>query len=102
MISKIKFFSFFIFFLSSGFLNAYEANCRSDNGKSFSIYVKNKVLTVDGKYRHYFKSKDSSGWFFYSNDKYIYSVGPFGNGKFEIKYIDSRDNLFFGICTLIN
>lgn len=77
---------------------AYQASCNTENGRSFDVIVKNKVLYVDGKYKHYFQGKTWTGWYEYSNSKYTYFTGPFEGGGFEISVENYRNESYDGYC----
>lgn len=87
-------------FLMATKVYAYEASCHTDDGKNFSILVKEKVLTVNHKYRHYYQGKTFFGWYEYSNSKYTYYTGAFSDGGFPIKVrnkwgLDAKGNCEF-------
>lgn len=85
-----------IFTSASAF--AYEANCKTENKRSFSLTVKSKVLTVDGRYKHYYQGKSITGWYEYSNSKYKYKTGPFEENGFSIEVTNSRNQVSKGYC----
>ncbi len=87
-----------ILLLTSTSASAYQANCKTDNNRSFSITVKNKVLTVDGRFSHWYQGKTLMGWYEYSNSKYLYKTGPFEHNGFPIEVTNSKQQLSKGYC----
>lgn len=73
------------FVLATCLFAKYSANCSTNDGKSFTISVNNKIMTIDNKYTATYSNKTWDGWFEYMNKGYIYSTGPFEAGRFPIK-----------------
>jgi hypothetical protein len=85
--------------LTSTPIYAYQANCETDNGRTFSITVKNKVLTVNERYRHPYQGKTWGGWYEYANSKYTYKTGPFKGDGFPIEALNSKGQRSNGQCS---
>lgn len=82
---------------------AYNADCILDNGKSFSIHVSDKVMTVSNRWKVYYSGKTLTGEYKYKNRGYTYVAGKFNDGYFTIKISNkykAREYDGPGICTL--
>jgi len=88
-----------VFFISTSAF-AYQANCNTEDGRIFSIRVKDSILIVDDKYQHAYQKKTLTGWYEYANSKYTYKTGPFEGNGFSIEVINSRGQKFTGHCSL--
>jgi len=66
-------------------LFAYTASCQTNDGKNFDIKVKNKVMTINNKYRAFYRGQTALGWYKYSNKGYTYVVGKFKGNQFPIE-----------------
>lgn len=78
--------------------HAYQAQCTTDDGRYFNISVKDKVLTVNNKYRHPYQGKTDKGWYEYANSKYTYKTGSFKGDTFPIEVINNRGQSASGEC----
>lgn len=81
-------------------LFSYSASCNTDDGKSFDITVKNKVMKIDYKYSAFYQGKTYFGWYEYSNKGYTYKVGSFEGNQFPIKVsnkwgLDTKGTCYF-------
>jgi hypothetical protein len=85
--------------LASSVVQAYQANCTTDDGRHFDISVGNKVLTVNKKYRHPYQGRTDNGWYEYANSKYIYKTGKFKGDIFPIEVINHRGQSVIGQCS---
>ena len=99
MIKNNLFFLFMLLASSPAF--SYWANCHAENDRLFSIFVKDKILTVNRKYEHYFEGVTSKGWYVYSNSKYTYRTGPFTDNGFRIYVINSEGQGYGGWCNFL-
>ncbi|GAB3000716.1 hypothetical protein [Psychrosphaera aestuarii] len=83
---------------SSSLAYAYQANCTTNDGRSFNISVRDKVLTVDNKYHHPYQGRTDKGWYEYANSKYTYKTGSFKGDEFPIEVIKGRGKRASGQC----
>ncbi len=80
---------------------AYNATCKLHNGKNFIINVHKRVMTVDSRWKVFYKEKTWTGWYVYENKGYKYTVGAFNDGKFPIEVTNKyEDELSTGMCFL--
>lgn len=78
---------------------AYNATCTLNNGKSFIINVDKGIMTVDNRWKVFYKEKTWSGWYVYENKGYKYIVGTFNDGKFPLEVTNKyEDELSTGKC----
>jgi len=77
---------------------AYQASCTTNDGRDFNISVRDKVLTVNNKYRHSYQGKTDKGWYEYANSKYTYRTGSFKGDTFPIEVINNRSQSASGQC----
>lgn len=71
--------------LSTSLFAKYSADCSTNDGKSFTISVNNKIMTINSKYTATYSNKTWDGWYEYTNKGYTYSTGSFESGNFPIK-----------------
>ena len=80
---------------------AYDADCKLENGKQFSISVNSKVMVVDNKWKVFYKGKSLTGWYKYENKGYKYDAGKFDDGQFPIEVTNKyEDEMNSGTCFL--
>lgn len=95
----MKYFLGILILLASAFVQAYQASCITDDGRNFNISVKNKVLTVNKKYRHPYQGRTDNGYYEYANTKYTYKIGKFKGDIFPIVVINNRGQSTVGQCS---
>lgn len=95
----MKYFLGIFILLASGLVQAYQANCTTDDGRNFNISVKDKVLTVNKKYHHPYQGRTDNGSYEYANTKYTYKIGKFKGDIFPIVVINNRGQSAVGRCS---
>jgi len=71
----------------------------TNDGRDFNISVRDKVLTVNNKYRYSYQGKTDKGWYEYANSKYTYKTGSFKDDTFPIEVINNRGHSAIGQCS---
>jgi hypothetical protein len=95
----MRFFLGICLLFASSITHAYQAHCTTNDGRDFNISVRDKVLTVDSKYRHPYQGKTDKGWYEYANSKYTYKTGTFKGNIFPIEVINNRGQSASGQCS---
>jgi len=95
---------FIVWFLTIALvdLSAYSANCNTNDGRSFSITVSNRVMTINNKYKAYYQKKTFLGWYKYSNKGYTYLIGKFNGNQFPIEVTNKWGLDVEGTCYFNN
>ncbi len=78
----------------------YDANCKTNDGESFSIEFDENILIAKGKYKASRSSSGSKSWALYSNKGFNYFLGNVINEKMPIKLTNKWGGNTLGSCII--